>query len=555
MKRTVILFLAAVLCAPTLWAQDSLDTLASDFWTWRAQYQPFNSDDVPRIERPAGLKRSWSASSVARERQELAAFEARWKKLDPSRWPIAQQVDDRLVGSALSRVHWELDLNRRWQRDPTFYLDQTLTPVLTVLLPPPPFDEARSHELILRLGNVPSILEEGEVNLQDPVGPFAKLAVDSLAVIRAELQVVARDVGPLMSGSDREALAPGIERATVALESYRAWLEKRLPQMTQRVTAGRDAYEYFLKNVALYPFTPEQLLEMSHQEWARAVVSEQFEQQRNRDVEELKRFTTLDEQIARTAQAEASIRSFLSNGGILTVPSDFPHYTVRPLPEYLTALGDFGELDDFTGPSRLDQNCVRWIPAPSSKLGYFEEASARDPRPGIVHEGVPGHYMQLWLSWRNSDPIRRHYYDSGANEGLGFYAEEMMLRAGLFDDSPRTREIVDNFMRLRALRVVVDVKLALGEFTVEQGANYLAKMVPMDSRTAQSEAAFFATQPGLAIAYQTGKIQITDFLAEARLRAGEKFDLKAVQDFIWSNGNVPIALQRMEWFANHPSGN
>ena len=26
--------------------------------------------------------------------------------------------------------------------------------------------------------------------------------------------------------------------------------------------------------------------------------------------------------------------------------------------------------------------------------------------------------------------------DSGANEGIGFYAEEMMLQAGLFDDSP-----------------------------------------------------------------------------------------------------------------------
>src|SRR4029077_12638182 len=153
----------------------------------------------------------------------------------------------------------------------------------------------------------------------------------------------------------------------------------------------------------------------------------------------------------------------------------------------------------------------------------------KDVRPDMVHEGVPGHYFQMCLSWKHDDPIRRHYYDSGANEGLGFYAEEIMLKSGLFDDSPRTREIIYNFMRLRALRVEVDVKLALGEFTVEPGANYLGKMVPMDLRTAQSEAAFFATQPGLAIAYQSGKLLITDFLAEARLRSGDKFDLKAIQ--------------------------
>jgi hypothetical protein len=555
MKRVVVLFIAAILCSPALWAQDSVEKLASDFWAWRVQYQPFNDDDIPRVERLHGQKRSWSAESVTRQREVLAAFETRWQHLDAEKRPTAQQVDYRLMGSALSRVRWELDFNRRWQRDPTFYLEQTITPVLTVLLPPPPISQARSHDLIVCLENVPSILEEGKANLQEPVGPFAKLAIDSLVPIRAELQVVAGGVAPLLSGADREGLAPAIERATVALESFRGWLEQRLPQMTQQVTAGRDAYVYFLKNVALYPFTPEQLLEMSHQEWARAVVSETFEHQRNKGIPELRKFATGEEQIEKTSQMEASIRSLLTNEGLLTVPSKFPHYTARLVPDYLTALGDFGELDDFTGPSRLDQNCVRWTPKPSSELGYFADATARDTRPIIVHEGVPGHYMQLWLSWNNPDPIRRHYYDSGANEGIGFYAEEMMLRAGLFDDSPRTREIIFNFMRLRALRVEVDVKLALGEFTVEQGANYLAQMVPMDSRTAQSEAAFFATQPGLAIAYQTGKLQITDFLAEARRRSGDKFDLKAIQDFIWSNGNVPIALLRMEWFAAHPSGN
>src|SRR5262249_49562596 len=60
------------------------------------------------------------------------------------------------------------------------------------------------------------------------------------------------------------------------------------------------------------------------------------------------------------------------------------------------------------------------------------------PRPVIVHEGIPGHYFQLCLSWKHEDPIRRYYYDSGANEGIGFYTEEMQLQAGLFDDSPHT---------------------------------------------------------------------------------------------------------------------
>ena len=548
------LALLALLCLPlSSRGQDSLDKLATDFWSWRAQYQPFNGDDIPRIERPAGVQRSWSQASVAKQRAHLEAFEARWKKLHSANWPIAQEVDYRLMGSALARVRWELDRNRRWQRDPTFYVEQAMTPVAETLLPPPPFDEGRSRELIARLQNIPAIVDDAKANLQKAAGPFAKLAIDSLADIRAELQVVARDVGPLLAGIKADDFSSAVERATVALEGFRAWLQQRLSLMTSQTAVGRNAYEDFLKNVALYPFTPEQLLEMSRQEWARSVAAEQLGRQGNKDVAELNRFATLDQQIQRTTELEGDVRRFLIQRGILSVPADFPHYTVRPLPTYVAALG-FSEADDFTGPSRLKQDCVRWIAAPSDKMGYFENATAHDPRPLIVHEGVPGHYMQLWLSWRNPDPIRRHYYDSGANEGLGFYAEEMMLLAGLFDDSPRTREIIYNFMRLRALRVEVDVKLALGEMTGDQAASYLEKMVPMPASTARSEAAAFATQPGQAISYQTGKLQIMKFLADARLRAGDKFDLRSFHDFVWLNGNVPIELQRIEWFADKTAG-
>src|SRR5947207_5256129 len=102
-------------------------------------------------------------------------------------------------------------------------------------------------------------------------------------------------------------------------------------------------------------------------------------------------------------------------------------------------------------------------------------------------------------------------------------------------------------MRLRALRVEVDVKLALGEFTVEQAAKYLQEKVAMDEQTARQEAIAFSTGPGQAISYQIGKLQIMKFLADARMQEGEKFNLRAFHDFVWKNGNVPIALQRWEY--------
>jgi hypothetical protein len=294
------------------------------------------------------------------------------------------------------------------------------------------------------------------------------------------------------------------------------------------------------------PFTPEELLAMGRQEWNRAVAFETFEKNRNKDVPPLKIASDISSWIKDAAQKELQIRKFLKEYGILTVPDWVQHYTLRPTSEYLRTLG-FTENDDFTGPSRLKENCIRYVPEPSEKLGYFWRATAMDPRPITVHEGIPGHYFQLCLSWKHEDPIRRHYYDSGANEGIGFYAEEMMLQAGLFDDSPHTREIIYNFMRLRALRVEVDVKLALGEFTLEQAARYLQEKVPMDEQTARQEAIAFATGPGQAITYQIGKLQILKFLADARMQQGDKFNLRVFHDSVWKNGNVPISLQRWEF--------
>jgi uncharacterized protein (DUF885 family) len=543
-----------------------LETLANDFWQWRARYQPFSRDDIPRIERPvedpAG-PRDWSAGSIAKQKATLEDFEKLWRQIDPKGWSVARQVDYRLMGSALSRVRWELDINPRWKRDPSFYLDQTVTALLEALVQPPPFDALRSHEIVDRMQEIPKIIDDGKANLH-AVRPFAALAIGDLQQIRPELERVEREVAPMLHDDGLHDDAPGNEslaanfqtatkKAILALESYRTWLQAQLDTMPDNAAVGRANYEFFLHNVALLPYSPEQLLPISRQEWDRSVAFEQYEKQRNQGLAELKLAANLQEQIERAKRDELAIRKFLQDKGILTVPADVRHYTIQPMPGYLDALADFGELDDFTGPSRLNDDGVRWASPPSPQLGYFWLATAKDPRPDMVHEGVPGHYFQMCLSWLHSDPIRRHYYDSGANEGIGFYAEEMMLQAGLFDDSPRTREIIYNFMRLRALRVEVDVKLALGSFTIGQAADYLAQHVPMDKKSAEAEAALFATTPGQAISYQVGKSQILHFLADAKLAQGDNFSLRAFHDFLWENGNLPIALQRWEYLGevNH----
>jgi hypothetical protein len=434
----IALALLFAVFAPLAWpapaAADPLADLARDFWAWRAVHQPLSGDDIPRIERPAGWVPDWSRPTIAARREALGRFEARWRALDAAAWPVPRQVDWRLTGSAISRVRWELDYERAYRRDPNFYLEQTIGAVFDRLLAPPPFDRARSEEIVRRMESIPAVLYDAPGNLDQAVAPFARLALGRLGEVHSAINAAVAALDPLLPPDLAHRLDTAAVPAIKALESYRDWLRGRLPGFPEKTALGRDAYLFFLRNVALLPFTPEEMLSLGRQEWQRAVAFEAFERQRNRGLPDLPLLRDADAQIARESKDELAVR----------------------------------------------------------------------------------------------------------------YAEEMMLQAGYFDDSPRTREIVYSFMRLRALRVEVDVRLALGEITLDQAAEYLRTTVPMDAETARDEAASFAATPGQAISYQLGKVQILRLLADARRQQGDAFDLRAFHDFVWKNGNVPLSLQRWE---------
>lgn len=540
---------AVLLAAQAAAAQPAVQQLGADFWAWRGTTQPASSDDIPRIVRPAGWVPDWSPTGVAAQRRQLAAFEARWQALETAPRTVAEKVDYRLVGLALARVHWEMDHVAAWRRQPHFYTAQALNPVFEVLLPPPPVARARLEEVIRLLANAPAILAAGRANLDDMRGPFVDVALGQLAEVPESLRGMAAGLAPHADAGQRKRLVAVLDKAIAAFADYAAFLKSKRAGLSEQTAVGRESYRYFLGNVGIYPYSPEQLVAMGRQEWARSVLFETLERNRNAGLPELPIGPSIGAVTARLDAEELKVRRFLAEKNLLTVPDWVGHYKAQPFPAYLAPIGWLGRTFDFTSIDRTGQDATVYLPDPSPKLGYFNLSIMRDPRPIIVHEGVPGHFFQLSLSWRNPDPLRRRYYDSGANEGTGFYAEEMMLQAGFWADAPKTREIIYNFARLRALRVEVDVKLALGEFTIAQAADYLERMVPMDRATAREEATFFAAAPGQAISYQIGKMQTTEFLAEARVREGKSFDLRRFHDYLWTNGNVPIALQRQEYLS------
>ena len=93
-------------------------------------------------------------------------------------------------------------------------------------------------------------------------------------------------------------LNSAVELSVMAFEDYEEWIKKQLPAMQTSFNVGRKGYEYFLKNVALIPYTPEELLFMGKQEWDRSVAFGIYENKRNRYTAELELFSSAEEQIS-----------------------------------------------------------------------------------------------------------------------------------------------------------------------------------------------------------------------------------------------------------------
>ncbi len=516
-----------------------LDELGARFWAWRARQQPRTRDDVPRLDRPAGWLPEADAGLAGRRREELGAFQAELARLRPVQVP--DRVDHRLLRSAMARVVWESDV-LQVRGIPRFWTDQALGPVFDALLRPG-VDPARVAEVIRLLRAVPATLAHGPAALDRPAREFAELAVAELDGIAGRVAACARALARIDPAA-RAELGSAAAEAGDALEEFGRWLAARIPDLPPAVPVGRQRYEWFLREVACVPLTVDEIAGIGRREYERAVWLELLHATRTRDVPVPALPADAGQQVRAQARDEEAVRRFYAGRGLLSQPESLRHYRTAPMPDYLEPLLFLGVADDLTGPGRLAEDGVAYVPPPGPELPYFRAASARDPRAGILHEGA--HYQQLALAWRNPRPVRRHYYDSGANEGIAFYNEEMMLVSGLVDDAPHTRAVLCNFMRLRALRVIVDVGLATGALPIAGAAGELASRVPMDEATAGEEAAFFAETPGQALSYQVGKTQLIGLIADAARVRGPGLDLRWLHDQVWVNGNVPIALLRWE---------
>jgi hypothetical protein len=520
-----ILFMTA--CGPAS-AQAGHAELVELFKDWRAFESPPRVNGAP----------DYSSERFERQQGEYLELRERLMAFDIESWPIPEQVDWHLMRAEMNGYDFNRRVLKPWARDPAFYdsismarsdvpahegpTHHAVLDVWTYTFPLSP-DERR--RLLRELGAIPPLLEQARSNLS---GNARDLWVAGIRNIRRDADELDQLQALLGNSADAELYAKIAEVRAATIELV-AWLEEQAPSKTGPSGLGKENYSWYQQNVHLVPLSWEDEERLLQRELDRAWSSLKLEEQRNRDLPAMQLAETPAEYDALANDAVDRIMQFLSDKDILTI-------------------------EDYMRPA-LEAHKGSYVD-PTTR-NFFAITSHYDPAPLFTH-------FYHWFELARMDlephpsPIRQgallyNIFDS-RNEGTATGVEEMFMHAGLYDDSPRSRELVWILLAQRAARGLGSLYAHANEMTMaEAGAVHMAGTPRGWMRTEKEllifEQHLYLRQPGYGTSYVTGKYLLEQTLAdyakivEAR---GDDFQMRDFFDRLNAIDSIPISLARWE---------
>ena len=535
----VIAILALAACSPEREAPASLapaaeilpstsyDDLVALFEDWRVFVAPARVDGVP----------NYSAEAIAAQYADLTTYQRRLEALDASAWPVEQQVDHLLVRAEMNGLDFDHRVRRPWARNPAFYAtvfpSQSDVPahegpvadgwidLWTYDYPPSPDAAAR---LASRLRTVPPLLAQAQSNL---VENARDLWLGGIRSMRS--QVSALDALAVRVAGTSVGLDEAIGQARAATVQFGFWLERELPSKRGVSGVGKDDYTWYLQNVHLVPYTWEEEVAILRHELARSHATLRLIEHRNRELPPLPVVASAEEYDRRFNDSVDQFVTFLDEEEIITVR-------------------------DYMAPA-LRAKIGSFTPAPAEgPRGFFSEVSYRDPVAMRTHSFHWTELARMEIE-PHASPIRRvpslfNIFDQ-RSEGLATGMEEWMMHAGLFDERPRGKEIIQIMLAQRAARALGGLMMHGHEYTIEEAAEFASTWtprgwMPADSDTVMGEQHLYLQQPGYGTSYIMGKIEIEKLLAERALELGEAFTLRGFMDEVSEAGVIPVSLVRWQ---------
>ena len=500
------------------------DELVSLFEDWRAFETPPLRDGAP----------DYTRQRFADAYEELSDYRARLEAIDISRWPIEQRVDWHIVRAEMNGFEFNYRVLQPWSRDPAFYQTvwtyksdvpahegPTHHAVLELWTYEFPLSAAEERRMVADLRVIPPLMRQAQQNLTGNARDLWIAGIRNIEAQRRHLDGIASAAGAQASDSLRVAL----EEAQRATDELIVWLKAQAPLKTGPSGIGRADYTWYQMNVHYVPLTWEQEVDLLQRELDRSWSSLKLEEHRNRNLPPQKAASTPEEYDRLAETSARRLMDFLDKESVIPVKD----YMEPALREHL---GSF---------------------VPEAERNFFWIAAHYDPLPLYTHFY---HWFELaqMREEPHSSPIRRgpllyNIFDS-RNEGTATGVEEMFMHAGLYDQNPRSREIVWIMLAQRAARGLGSLYAHANDMTMAEAGTVHVEWTPRgwmgnEPELMQFEQQLYLRQPGYGTSYITGKYLLERLLAHRTKQTEAEGGAYGLADFFGElneAGNVPIAL-------------
>ena len=540
--------LFAPLLLPAIWLLPEVAmsaTSVSDYQSLVELWKRWRQFEPPAV---ANCVPDYSAAAMSQKAPQLAGFQRQLTAIDSSGWVVAQLGDKKLVAAEMNGMDFELRVLKPWARDPSFYANvygedsdvpehegPSIHPAIDLQSYKYPLSNADQKDLTCLLGAIPALLEQAKVNLRDSNArdlwlyggrAFREQSKTLAAYAAGKLEMRTLEGTKLadMTGVE-QPLIDAIGKARAATDAFRAWIEVETPKKTGPSGVGRENYDWYAKNVHLVSYGWDEQVTLLRRELDRARASLALEEFRNRGLPPLE---PVNDPQAWRAMASAKMQTLI----------DFliENRLVDDQKYFRAAMA--AQLGDYT---------------PTQERNFFAHGAARDPSALYSHE-----YHWIELARRkyepNPSPIRAAtpLYDmyDGRSEGLATAMEELLMDAGLYDQSPRGREVVWAMLANRAARGLASLYVQANEMTLEEAGKFHALWTPRGWSDPKSdlvafEQLLYLRQPGYGTSYIMGKLELDRLISEycfAQEQKGKKFSLPEFFRELNASGVVPFAL-------------
>ena len=488
----------------------------------------------------------YTANRFKEDRKAFRDLQKRLNKINIDSWAVPQQIDWHVVRAEMNGYDFNYRVLKPWERDPAFYQTvwtyksdvpahegPTNHAILELWTYDFPLTQDEQRRLTKELRVVPPLLEQARENLVGNARDLWVAGTENFRRQEKRLDSLSKKLSQHHPNSLHPSVRGALSRAKQSTQSFVKWLDAQAIYKNGPSGVGKENYTWYQQNVHLVPFSWEEEVSLLKRELDRAWSSLVLEEQKNQGLPPMVAANTVEEFEAMAEKGVQRLLGFLSEKKIMPIKPN-----MEPA---------------------LREHMGRFVP--EDQRNFFLIGMHYDPVPLYSHFY---HWFDLaqMRDEPHSSPIRRepllyNIFDS-KSEGIATGVEEIFMHAGLYEDSPRSKEIVWIMLAQRAARGLGSLYAHANMMTMEEAGKVHVKWTPRgwmerEPHLLRFEQHLYLRQPGYGTCYVTGKYLIEGLMAEYAEQIegqGKQFVMKDFFKKFNDAGNIPVELVRWEMTGN-----